>query len=488
MKDELIIILSVTAAYFLIVLAAIMYARVKSTGSIVPGLSEYFLAGRNINSFVLICTYIGSLFSAFFALGSPGFIYTHGLGGGIFITAADLFGIVFMVSFYKTLRAYSIEHDIYSPIECMSHAYGSRVLGLICAIMMMFFLSPYISMQLVGMGKFLEGLTDGDIGYVSGVGTMMGIVALYLIFGGMRAVAYTDFVQTLAIFIGIFGSVTFFIIHYWGSLPNMMNELAQKSPEHLTLPGPEGMYDWRTWIAVSIFPLATFFQPHLLTRAMMARDNKQIDWMAYGLLIALIIGMVPIFLFGLGGVLLFGEGMESNQVVGQLFKMISAISLLGLIFTGFMLVGALGAAMSTADSLLLSIGQIFTRDVALPYIKISKNMQVVFAKVIMLSVLVGAFLIGLRPPDLMGELALYSSSATCILVPTFLGFSHKHRSTLAAFLSIVIGSLTLATLAITEIKLLGFHEGFVTLVVSSLVYIAVTAIKGIKAQKSFRTA
>lgn len=473
MANEMLFLLGFTGLYFLLVLAAVLFERIKNTGKIMPGLEEFFLASRNLNPVVLLCTYVASLFSAFYLIGTPGFVYTHGIGGVTFILAADLFGIFFILTLYKKLRAFALEKNIFSPIESLSLSYNSVWLGVLCALLMMLFMVPYISIQLVGIGKFLEGLSAGELGYTNGVGVMMAIVALYLFFGGMRAVAYTDFVQAMALLIGVFGGATFFIYINWGSFGAMMDAMVRDIPEHLTLPGPQGLYDWRTYLAVSIFPLATLFQPHLLTRAMMAKNDSQIDFMGFGLLFALLITVIPVTLFGLGGAMLFEGGVESNQIMGRIFESLTSASVIGLVFTSLILIGALGAAMSTADSLLIAIGQIFTRDITQPFFKLSQGQQVVYSKVIMMIVLAGAFITGLNPPEIMGELALYSSSATCTLVPTFMGFCWNKRSKAAAFSSILIGLATLVTLAVTETKLFGFHEGFITLITASVIYVLV---------------
>lgn len=470
MTLEILIILGLTTTYFIGILGTILFIRVRKTGSFVPSLEEFFLAGRSLHPFVMVCTYVGSLFSAFFAVGLAGFVFTNGVGGEGFILMADAIGILLMMTFYKRLRRYALETKSVSPIECLSKSYDNRWLGVIAALLMMVFMAPYISMQLVGIGKFLEGLTGGSIGYVNGVGAMMVVVALYLIFGGMRAVAYTDLVQIFAVFIGIFGGIFYFIHVNWGSLSVLMQDVQEQIPEYLSLPGPNGFYDWPAFVSASIFLLAVFFQPHLLTRGIMAQNDKHLNIMGIGLLIAVILGSAPIIYFGLGGVLLYGDSVESNQLMGQIFQDMSSLSLLGLIFSSFMLIGVLSASMSTADSLLLALGQIFTRDIVRPFAVITHNKQILLSRIIMLSVLVGAFWIGLNPPKLMGELVLYSSAATCIIVPTFVGFLWSKRSAFAALTSIAAGSICLAFLAINSIKLFGFHEGFVTLIFTSLIY------------------
>lgn len=466
------IILAFCAGYFLLILLIILWARYKKTGRITSGLDEFFLAGRNISSFVLMATMVGSVLSAFFAIGIPGFLYANGLGGGGFIILGDMVGIYFILTFYKKLRAYAVQTNSFSPIECLTKSYNSKALGVLCCILMLFFIAPFLSLQLVGIGKFIEGFTGGDIGYVNGVGVMMSVVALYLIFGGMRAVAYTDVIQALAIFIGVFGGMFFFLHANWGSIGGVFEQAMIQAPSHMSLPGPNGTYSGAFFFSVSVLTVGLFFMPQLLTRGLMARDDKQIDFMCIGFLVAVLVGYIPIFVFGIGGFLLYGsEGVESNQVMGFVFQDLASVSLIGAIFASIALIGLIGAAMSTADSILLSIGQIFTRDIVRPFIEISHGLQILLARTIMVVVLSGAFVIGLNPPQLIGELGVYAASATCILLPTYVGFLWHRRNAFGAMISICIGTASLIGLALTNTRIFGLHEGFISLVITTCIYV-----------------
>ena len=204
------IILGLTACYFLVILGLVLYARIKSTKSLLPGLNEFFLAGKDLPPLVLTFTYIGSLFSTFTVLGLSGLVYANGIGGVLFILLADAIGIAILFWVGKKMRRFAEGKRIFSPLEIISHNYQSRHLGLFMACVFVVFIMPYISLQLVGVGAFINSYTNGHITYTSGVGSMMLVVLLYLFLGGMRAVAYTDFVQIFASFIGLAaGSVAF---------------------------------------------------------------------------------------------------------------------------------------------------------------------------------------------------------------------------------------------------------------------------------------
>ena len=474
MTGSFLLILSITGLYFLIILGTVLFIRFRKTGSILPGLDEFFLASRDLSPVVMAGTFVGTVFSAFFAIGFPGLIYTHGIAGVGFIILADVMGVFFVMTYYKSLRAYALEHKLYSPIECLSKAYNNKWLGLTAAAIMIFFICPYIAIQLVGIGKFIEGLSDGEIGYIASVGSMVVIIAIYLIFGGMRAVAYTDIVQALAIFLGIFCGTAFMIYTGWGSLSAFFEDALARAPEYLSLPGPKGVHTFNLFFSMSLFSVALFFMPQLLMRGIMAKSDRHLDIMGLGFLIAVMLAVIPGILVGIGGFLQHGAEMESNQIVGVVFSSIMEAGWIGAFFTGLLLIGLFGASMSTADSFLLSVGQLFTRDVIQPFREVSEQRQVLFSRIIMVVVLTGAFLIGLNPPELMANLAVYSIAGATVLVPTYLGFQWKKRSSAAAITSMILGIATLAVLAITKTKLFGLHEGFIALMVAMALYIGLS--------------
>lgn len=471
MNIDIKLILYFIAGYFLCILGALIASRFKKTGTILPGLDEFFLANRNLPTIILIFTFCGSLTSAFLVVGIPGAVFANGLGSLGFIMLIDVVLLPLLVLFYTSIRRYAREHDLLSPLECFSRSYKSKSLGLVMAVFLITFLCPYLAIQLVGLGKVLQGISGGEINYINGVGFVMGIIAVYLIFGGMRAVAYTDFIQSLAIIIGLLGGVFFFVHSNWGGFGNMFEALQASKPQSLSLPGNRGFWTGPMFFSHTIFFIAVFFQPHLMTRAMMARDDKQVRIIGLGLILTIFIALIPAGLIGLGAQLLYPVGTESNQIAGLVLADMAGISSLGICLAILMIVGVLGASMSTADSLLLSIGQVSMRDIIHPYKKISHSSQVWLTRVIMLAFLGVAFILGLNPPEIMIDLVGYSTAGTAIIIPTMLGYRWKYRSKLGAFLSILIGSITLGILAVTGLKPLGMHAGFFGLISAAFTYL-----------------
>jgi SSS family solute:Na+ symporter len=475
------LILGLTACYFAIILGFVLYARYKSTNRLLPGLNEFFLAGKDLSPLVLTFTYIGSLFSTFTVLGMPGLTYTHGLGAIIFYILLHSFGVLLFLCVAKKMRRYAQGKRIFSPIEIISDHYNSRKLGFFIAVIFTIFLMPYISLQLVGIGTFITSFTDGAVTYTTGVGSMLFVIFIYLFLGGMRAVAYTDFVQIAASLIGLMCGLWLLLTHFDLSFFSVIQRINDISPDHLTFAGAKGTYQWPLLLTVSFITAAIYLQPHILTRAMMAKSDYHINFMLVGIIIGFVLTATLGLYYGLTIYLVYGPDLQPNFVMGHVFKEMGALGVLGVLIAALMLMGALGAAMSTADSLLISIGQIATRDMVRPFFHLTPDRQVVLSKVIMISVLITAFIVGLKPPQFMTDLAIYSAAGGAMIMPTILSFQWKHRSTLAGFVSITIGLTCLALAATYKIQtgsdFAGVHTGTFPLLTAFILYYGICFLK-----------
>ena len=424
------LVFGLTFLYFIFILSCVLYARYKATKTLLPSINEFFLASSNLGPLVLTCTYVASVFSTFSILGMPGLVYAHGVSGLYFLAIADVLGLTLLVIIGKRLHRSLQNIRIFSPLEAISHAYKSEKLGLLMALVFTLALLPYIALQLVGIGAFIDAYSGGRIDYVSGVGSMMVIVLLYLFLGGMRAVAYTDFIQIIAMALGLMLSALFLCNHYDLHPAAMFADIGATSPMHLHAPGAKGHFQWLMTLTTGLVTVGVFIQPHLLTRALMAKKEQHINTMVVGTIIGRLITVIFALFFGIFAFNAYGGDLKPNLMMGEVFSDLSRLGMIGLILSVIMLMGALGAAMSTADSLLISIGQISTRDMIRPFFDLSPTRQVMLSKAIMFGVLVFSFIIGLNPPKYMTDLAVYSGAISALMIPTFLSFTWGKRSLL----------------------------------------------------------
>ena len=275
------LLLGLVALYFLGVLVVLLWSRFRSTGTILPGAEEFFLARRNLPVYVLMLSYVGTLYSAFTVVGVPGAVFTHGIAMPAAIAFSIMMGAVGVICIGYKFRDYAEEHGLLSPVEVLRHAYKSRWLGLFIGVITIGLLVPYLSLQLVGLGKLLEGLSDGSVGYLTGVGFIMGVVSIYALLGGMRAIAYTDFIQAILIFIGMFVAVALFLETYMGGIGELFKQIVANKPEYVTLPGAKGAYTPKFFFSMCMIFSFILIQPHFMTRIMMCKAKSQVKLIGF---------------------------------------------------------------------------------------------------------------------------------------------------------------------------------------------------------------
>lgn len=198
---------------------------------------SYFLASRGLGTLVLVFTLLATLMSAFTFLGVPADAYTHGLGIFLGVGVTDAFlSALFLAFGYRLWRA-GKRFDFVTPSEFFSHRFQSPFLGLLYALCALGFTAPYISIQIIGGGRALEVLTGGAVAYLPAAVIMALIITLYVLVGGMRAVAWTDTLQGLIMLAGM--GLAFVLIAL-----NAPGETAALEP-WLRLPGPTGRWSAR---------------------------------------------------------------------------------------------------------------------------------------------------------------------------------------------------------------------------------------------------
>ena len=184
----------VLCVYFLIVLAIGFIARTrwKSTPE------SYFLADRKLGTLILVGTMVATNFSAFTVFGTSGAGYRDGYA---FFPIMG-FGTGFMaLTFWiigRKIWLVGRQHGLVTPPELVKQLYQSPFLSYLFAVVMIVFTIPYLALQPMAAGYALESLLG--LPYFYGCVLVTGIIVVYTLRGGLRAVAWTDLFQGLVMF------------------------------------------------------------------------------------------------------------------------------------------------------------------------------------------------------------------------------------------------------------------------------------------------
>jgi SSS family solute:Na+ symporter len=361
--------LVVVGFYILSLLAIGGYAYTKRKDE---SLGDFFLAGRSMGFGVLILTLYATQYSGNTFLGFSGAAYREGLGFILsihFMTAIIVAYLLFAPKLYRVSR----EHRFITPGDFIYHRFQSRALCILVTLLMVYALCNFTLAQMKTLGTAFEGISQGRIPLWVGVVGLAGVMLIYESLGGMRSVAWTDAVQGGILLLG-FGILLYLALTEIGSLPSAIAKL-QANPDTVHKVMPPNAEGVRRWISFFLMVgLGAAIYPQAIQRIYAARNVKvlkrSLAVMAFlpltTTLVAVLIGVLMAAhvpdLTALAQSSGYGA-VPSETVFTLLCLKVMQGSELGYWLVVLLFAALLAAVMSTADSALLSISSMVTKDI-----------------------------------------------------------------------------------------------------------------------------
>lgn len=322
---------------------------------------DFYLAGRSMGFAVLLLTLYATQYSGNTMFGYTGKSYRIGFEWTV--SVLFMFSIIVgYLLFAPRLVAVARKANFITPGDYIRHRFRSPVLTLLATIVMIYALGNYTLAQLKAMGAAVEGITDGQVSSAYGIVALAVIMVIYETLGGMRSVAWTDVIQGVVLLIG-FSILLYIVPDLGGGLTRVVETLSVSEPAMVTVPS---LQTCNTWISFALLlGCGAAIYPQAIQRLYASRNvrvlKRSLAVMAFMPLTTTLIAM----LCGLTGrVVIPGiEGVDTDQVLARLCALIMAQSTAGYWLVVVIFAAALAALMSTADSALLSISSMFTRDV-----------------------------------------------------------------------------------------------------------------------------
>ena len=334
-------------------------------------LADFYLAGRSMGFLVLFLTLYATQYSGNTLFGYTG--KTYRIGFEWTVSVLFMFSIIagYML-FAPRLVLLARKMDFITPGDYISHRFKSPLLTLLSTILMIYALGNYTLAQLKAMGAAVEGITDGMVPSEYGIVGLAIIMVVYETLGGMRSVAWTDVIQGLVLLTG-FLLLLFTIPAMGGGLTAVVEKVGQLEPPKVEVPSLEGCNTWISY--VFLLGCGAAIYPQAIQRLYASRSlrvlKRSLALMAFmpltTTLIALVCGMVAIVV--LPGL----ERGETDQVLARLCALVMSQSTLGYWLVVVVFAAILAALMSTADSALLSISSMITRDIYQAHIRPRSN-------------------------------------------------------------------------------------------------------------------
>lgn len=342
----------VIAAYavFLVVICVRVTQRAPDT-------DELFLAGRSLGPVVIGLSLFASNISSTTLIGLPGAAWEHGISVANYEWMASLVLVITALALLPRL----IGDRLTTIPELLEHRFDARLRRYLSAA------SLFLSIVLDTAGSLYAGavvimLFVPCLSLAPTTAALAVVAGIYTSAGGLRAVAYTDVLQTL-ILIG--GSVVLTVLVFAQLDFDFVAIADALGPDRLSLLRPIDD-PALPWLGTLIgLPVLGFYywsmNQYVAQRLLGARDIQAASWGAF---LAAALKLLPLFIMVLPGavaVLLLPDLERADQVFPQLIANYAPAGLAGLLIAGL-----LAAIMSSVDSTLNSASTLIMVDFVRP--------------------------------------------------------------------------------------------------------------------------
>lgn len=334
-------------AFLCLVIGVSVYASRKEDTS-----EDYFLAGRGLTWWLIGFSLIASNISSEHFVGQAG----KGFGdAGLAVASYEWIAAITLVFVAIFFLPRFLRSGIYTIPEFLEYRYNPTARAIMALFMLIAYVVVAMATVLYSGAIALKAIFGIDV--VFGI-WLIGILAgAYTIYGGLKAVVWSDLIQGAALLLGG-GLVTVLALKAVGGVGSFMSTSADKL--HMMLPADHPEYPWTILLAGIWVPnlfywgLNQFITQRTLGSKSLAEGQR-------GILFAAMLKLLIPFIIIIPGILawqLYGSQITDVNMAYPILMM----NILPAGLRGIMFAALFGAVMSSLDSMLNSASTILTID------------------------------------------------------------------------------------------------------------------------------
>ncbi len=440
-------------AYLIIVLYIGIFAFRHSGGK--TNAEGYFLANRSLGVFVFLLSLFGTNMTAFAILGSSGHAFANGIVTyGLMASSSALVVPLSLFLIGTRMWALGKKYGFMTPVQMFRDRWECGHIGTVITIVQAALLIPYIIIGVMGGGTTLSAISGGRIPYWFGGAIVALVVMLYVFFGGMRGTAWVNTFQTILFL--CFGAIALGVIGAgMGGFSKAVHELSA-SPATSALLTRERISPLY-FFSYTFIPLSSINFPHMIIFCLTAQRMQHFKKTVVLYPLCMLAIWVPAVFLGVAAnravevpaiqaklearrtlatqsaTLTPDQKVElrktaaGDDVLVRLLEHYAPLWLAGLLGAGIM------AAVMASDSQILALSTMFTEDIFAFYegkARFGEAAQVLTGRVFVIALTVVAYLIALKSPQSIFDLAVqYAFSGYSALMPLLVGALFWKRST-----------------------------------------------------------
>lgn len=438
--------------------------RVVEKGSFLKG---YFLGNRGLGVWAMALT--ATVQSGGTFMGFPGFVYTYGWAGALWIAGYMVVPLTGFAIIGKRVAQISRKTGAITIPDLFRDRFGSRPLGLVASLVILVFMTTMMigqfkagaivmKLALSGAVPASEDATDYDTAFYVGLAVFALTVVGYTMIGGFLAAVWTDLFQSVMMFIGVL-ILLGLSLHAAGGLDNATrNAMAQPAPQNkqgevygtqgedfVRPPGyvrridaSAGEMPSMAWLplggAISFFvlwPFSGMASPASVVRVMAVKDTDTLRRSIPVLCLYNMCIYLPIIMIAICARAVLPSLAVSDEAIPRMTFHVTQGLTGGSLLAGLILAAPFGAIMATVSSYLVVIASGVVRDIYQGYIRPHATQNEVrnLAYATMIVVGIVAILANIRPVDHLQKLVVFSTTNTgCAFLVPLLMLSYWRRA------------------------------------------------------------
>ena len=440
----------------------------------------WFVGNRQVGPWVTALAHGSSSLGGGMYIAGPQFGWEMG-AAALWAAPGDVFGPLLNFGIIaRRMRRFTERIKAFTLPDFFAYRYYSNSIRIISIIILIFSMMISMVVEYLALGIIISAITGWSFVISLTLGCI--VILLYTGAGGYLAVAYTDFVQSILMVIGLLILIPV-CLHHVGGLSGMNAGLYQIDHGLPTLWGP-GFQLYGAPLMIAGIALVYFIgymgQPHLIIKTMAVKDTASIRLVpmigaVFGFFLAF-----GVYTLGCVGRVVFPQLSMLPAQNAEYIMPLLTLKFLHPILAGLLLAGATAAIMSTASALLLVIGSCAGNDFYKNVLHKNASDEQVMKVSKYATFILGILGIGICFLPMM-QIGIYQVTwiAWSILSPAFippiLAGLFWHRGTKeGAIASMLGGSITGFFWYYTLQESTNIHTFFAALVVSTVAMIVVS--------------
>jgi solute:Na+ symporter, SSS family len=201
-------------------------------------------------------------------------------------------------------------------------------------LVMIVFTVPYLALQPMAAGYALEELVG--LPYFSGCILVTAVIVLYTLYGGMRAVAWTDLFQGI-LMVAMLLAVLAVIAGHHGGIAEANRQVMALNPALFSRPGGSGSYTPGIWFSyMLLWFLCDPMFPQLFQRFFAAKSELSISRMMLFYPLVCTVVFLPPIAVGVMGHLSFPDlaGKQADRILPMVINAVAGDFLAALVTAG----------------------------------------------------------------------------------------------------------------------------------------------------------